>query len=126
MLCESKLPLATLQGAQRDRTVQRYWDLAKENDVAFEVASLREILTDRDLGKLSEICPSNLDFDLESEAFPAEETIEVLPTDTIASKCPVAVREAGQKGLWSHCITEVLVTLLERWEDQSRRFPGDV
>ena len=93
-----KVALATLQGAQRDRTVQRYWDLAKENDIAFEVASLREILTDRDLGKLSEICPSNLDFNLEPEAFPPEEAIEVLPTDTIASKIAVAVREAGQKG----------------------------
>lgn len=92
-----KAAMATLQGPKRDRTVRRYWDMAKEHNVDWEVASLREILSDSDLGKLSEISPLELgseeqDFDTEDSAITAQE-------DIISQPAVPQVRETNQKGL---------------------------
>lgn len=52
-----KVALDSLHGSKRDRTVQRYWEMTKHYRLESEVYSLRDILTERDLGYLSEICP---------------------------------------------------------------------
>jgi DNA-directed RNA polymerase len=93
-----KVALATLVGSKRDRTVRRYWEKAKEQDAQFEVAGLRDILTDSDLGKLNEICPINIDFELNPEDLP-DVDIEVNTGENIAQKQQAGVRETTQKGL---------------------------
>ena len=93
-----KVVLATLDGPKRDRTVRRYWEFAKDHDIESKVAELRGILTDHDLGKLSEICP-NLDFDFPPGSTFAEDDFEVFANEAIAHKADVAVRETLQKGL---------------------------
>lgn len=92
-----KAAMATLQGTKRDRTVRRYWDMAKEHNVDWEVASLREILSDSDLGKLSEISPLELgteepEIDLEENDITAQE-------DVISQPAVPQVKEMEQKGL---------------------------
>ena len=93
-----KVALATLGGSKRDRTVRRYWEKAEEQDAQFEVAGLRDILTDSDLGKLNEICPINIDFELHPEDLP-DVDVEVSTAKTVAPKQRAGVRETTQKGL---------------------------
>jgi len=93
-----KVALATLVGSKRDRTVRRYWEKAKEQDAQFEVAGLRDVLTDSDLGKLNEICPINIDFELNLEDLP-DVDVEVNATESIAQKQQAGVLETAQKGL---------------------------
>jgi DNA-directed RNA polymerase, mitochondrial len=90
-----KVALATLVGSKRDRTVRRYWEKAKEQDAQFEVAGLRDVLTDSDLGKLNEICPINIDFELNPEDL-LDVDVEVNATENIAQ---AGVLETAQKGL---------------------------
>lgn len=92
-----KAAISTLQGRQRDRTVRRYWEMAKERSVDGEVASLREILSDNDLGKLSEISP--LEADMEWVEDEAEENNIAVQGDVVAQRALPAVRETDQKGL---------------------------
>ena len=93
-----KVALATLVGSKRDRTVRRYWEKAREQDAQFEVAGLRDVLTDGDLGKLNEICPINIDFELDPEDL-LDADVEVNATENIAQKHQVGVLETTQKGL---------------------------
>ena len=93
-----KVALATLVGSKRDRTVRRYWEKAREQDAQFEVAGLRDVLTDSDLGKLNEICPINIDFEINPEDLP-DADVEVNATENIAQKHRVGVLETTQKGL---------------------------
>ena len=93
-----KVALATLVGSKRDRTVRRYWEKAREQDAQFEVAGLRDILVDSDLGKLNEICPINIDFELNLDYVP-DVDVEVNTTEKIARKHQASVRETTQKGL---------------------------
>ena len=93
-----KVALATLVGSKRDRTVRRYWEKAREQDAQFEVAGLRDILTDSDLGKLNEICPINIDFEINPEDLP-DVDVEVNAAEKIAQKQQAGVRETTQKGL---------------------------
>lgn len=92
-----KAAMATLQGPKRDRTVRRYWDMAKEHNVDWEVASLREILSDSDLGKLSEISP--LELGSEEQDFVTEENAITAQEDIISQPAVPQVRETAQKGL---------------------------
>jgi DNA-directed RNA polymerase, mitochondrial len=91
-----KVALATLTGSKRDRTVRRYWELARKGERLNEVASLRDILSEQDLGRLSEIAPqtqTDLDYD-ESEDY-------LLPVEQATGTQPEAdqVRPTDQKGL---------------------------
>lgn len=52
-----KVALDSLTGSARNTTVRRYWQLTKEYELESEVFSLRDVLSDRDLGSLSQICP---------------------------------------------------------------------
>ena len=96
-----KIALASVGKSKRDRTVRRYWDMAKRYDLQSEVGSLRAILTERDLGLISEICPLELGhlndtvFSFESLHDPAIDLTE----DVLSKKAELQLLEMDQKGL---------------------------
>ena len=93
-----KAAMSTLSGRQKLRTVRRYWDMAKEYNVDWEVASLRGILSDSDLGKLSEISP--LEIELEDEKNTDQEDDEIAVQEDLVSQPALPdVLETPQKGL---------------------------
>lgn len=103
-----KVALATMDGSKRDRTVRRYWEAAKEHDIGGEVAGLRAILSDSDLGKLSQISPemmfgSNLEWSNSSERTSKESE----PDD-------MKILETGQKGLGLSSLRESLGSFLNK------------
>jgi DNA-directed RNA polymerase, mitochondrial len=94
-----KVALATMTGSKRDRSVKRYWELARESDSENEVASLRDILSEQDLGKLSEIVPqTQIDYDLEHFDVP-DDHLEIVDEPTLAQRPVEGIRETNQKGL---------------------------
>lgn len=93
-----KVALDFLVGAKRTRTVRRYWEMTKAYELESKVLSLREILDDRDLGRLSQICP------LEVEEFRGDSAARLLTHYDSAelglvSKDQAHVREMEQKGM---------------------------
>ncbi|EXJ84359.1 hypothetical protein A1O3_05026 [Capronia epimyces CBS 606.96] len=92
-----KVSLDSLVGSKRDRTVRRYWEMTQKYGLESKVLSLREILDDRDLGRLSQICP------LEVRAFQAEEFARSSSANPSAvsptAREQLHVRETEQKGL---------------------------
>src|SRR5271154_2076053 len=92
-----KAALATLMGSKRDRTVRRYWQMAKQYGFDGEVASLRGILTDSDLGKLSEIGLLRYEPELDPEEDESDVALEVFTDQNIAQKPSVDVLETAQK-----------------------------
>lgn len=50
-----RMSLRLLHGSRRDRTVRRYWSLAKEGGIEEEVLGV-PILSELELGELSEVC----------------------------------------------------------------------
>lgn len=100
-----KAAMATLQGSRRDRTVRRYWNMAKEYNVDWEVASLRDILSDSDLGKLSEISP--LQYEYEPEEMQAEDNIAVSEGIISQPNLP-EVLQTPQKGLGMYALRQSL------------------
>jgi DNA-directed RNA polymerase, mitochondrial len=103
-----KVALATMDGSKRDRTVRRYWEAAKKHDVGAEVASLRAILSDSDLGKLSQISPemmfgSNAEWSDSSKRMSQESE----PDDR-------KILETGQKGLGLSSLRESLGSFMNK------------
>ena len=97
-----KAALATLSGTRRERTVRRYWELARRSGDEVEVAGSMDLFTDNDLGKLSEI--GVLHFEAEDPGSMEQEptlSLDVMPESTIATKIreQPAVLETEQKGL---------------------------
>lgn len=117
-----KAAMATLSGNKRDRTVLRYWDMAKEHGVNWEVASLREILSDNDLGKLSEISPLEIDFDAAHD-IGAEDAEEIAVRDDVVSQRALPrATETAQKGLGMVALKKSLSLFddanhLSEWDD---------
>lgn len=52
-----RMALRMLHGSKRDRSVRRYWDLAKKADLHEDLLA-EEFLTDLDLGELSSVSPA--------------------------------------------------------------------
>lgn len=104
-----KVALATMSsGSKRDRTVRRYWEFAKQHDTGAEVVALRDILTDGDLGKLSQICP-------EMMFGTGVEQNEATEVETRRSEQEVIkIMETGQKGLGLSSLRESLSSFLDR------------
>ncbi|KAL9625519.1 MAG: hypothetical protein Q9160_000229 [Pyrenula sp. 1 TL-2023] len=101
-----KAALHRLSGSRRDRTVRRYWNMVKELELESEVAGLHNILTDYDLGTISEICPMELDTEDLDEYLPeasGEDRAEEI-RETQGSQQPntesadLHIREIDQKG----------------------------
>ena len=103
-----KVALATMDGSKRDRTVRRYWDLAKEYGIGPEVAGLRNILSDRDLGKLSQICPEMMF----GTAFENNEVISFEEQET--QNDDIKILETGQKGLGLSSLRESLSSFMNK------------
>lgn len=55
-----KVALESIADDKRDRTVRRYWNLTKAFNLESEVLSMRHTLDDRDLGRLFQICPQDI------------------------------------------------------------------
>ena len=122
-----KSALSTLTGSRRDRTVRRYWELAKRYDFENEVASLRDIISDHDLGKLSEICPMKLEVQLDGVDDTVSEPIEVNAGDMIAHRAAIEVRETAQKGLGLSSLKKSLSLFTDKLHLESRdQFKGTV
>ena len=102
-----KAALSTLSGSRRERTVRRYWELAKKYNFESEVAGLRDILDDHDLGRLTEICPLTLNFELD-QGTESEDRIEIIPQLSKSNKPLDEVKEAEQKGLGLSSLRETL------------------
>src|SRR2546423_1711242 len=118
-----KVALATLVGSKRDRTVRRYWEKAREQDAQFEVAGLRDVLTDSDLGKLNEICPINIDFELDPEDL-LDADVEVNTPETIAQNQQAGVRETMQKGLGLSSLKKSLSLFSDNLHLNREQFQG--
>jgi DNA-directed RNA polymerase, mitochondrial len=98
-----KVALATMTGSKRDRTVRRYWELARQDQSQNEVASLRDILSEQDLGKLSEIVPqTRIDYGLEDnfeEYDVSSDHLQIVAEPALAQRPVDEIRETNQKGL---------------------------
>jgi len=117
-----KAAMATLSGSRRDRTVRRYWDMAKEYGVDWEVASLREILSDNDLGKLSEISPLEVDFESVEGSDLGETDDITVREDVVSQHALPQIKETRQKGLGMVSLKKSLslfddVNHLSEWEN---------
>jgi len=93
-----KVALESLMGSKRDRTVRRYWEMARRHGLDNEVASLRGILDERDLGKLSQICPLKVDRLKAEEVNYFGDFPEQVEEDSM-SKDDIRVLETEQKGM---------------------------
>jgi DNA-directed RNA polymerase, mitochondrial len=94
-----KVALATMTGSKRDRTVKRYWELARESERLNEVASLRDILSEQDLGKLSEIVPqTHIDYEFE-DYHVSEDHLQIVGQPALAQRPVEEILETSQKGL---------------------------
>lgn len=50
-----RMTLRLFHGSRRDRTVRRYWNMVKQNKFEVEVLSMPDLLTERDLGEISQV-----------------------------------------------------------------------
>lgn len=115
-----KAAMSTLDGRRRLRTVRRYWDMAKRYNIDWEVASKREILSDSDLGKLSEISPLEHEVDTVDDGI-LDDSFAV-QQDVVAEAALPSVRETEQKGLGLPSLRKSLSVLndpaqLADWEN---------
>lgn len=86
-----RMSLRMFQGSRRDRTVRRYWNMVQRSSCEVEVLSMSDLLTERDLGEISQICPTEVPkFDPEPELISA-------PGEVVAAVDEVL--ETHQKGL---------------------------
>lgn len=93
-----KVALDSLTGSKRIRTVRRYWAMTKEYELQNEVFSLRDILSDRDLGSLSEICPSETT-SLDDEQIMTANHEGLTEDSSISQRYEAEIMETAQKGL---------------------------
>ncbi|PLB51062.1 putative mitochondrial DNA-directed RNA polymerase [Aspergillus steynii IBT 23096] len=100
-----RMALRMLHSGKRDRTVRRYWEFAKTAGVEEEVLAV-PVLSELDLGELSEICSSDLQrvaigsMDVEQD--------DLIP---LAPDAPAEVRPVDQKGLGLSTLKDSLSTL---------------
>lgn len=116
-----KAALAVPTKSKRDRTVRRYWEMAKRYELQGEVGSLRSILSERDLGLISQICPLEaLQYsDFASDSRMPEEP-EILLSENIVSQRPeLDIRETEQKGQGMTALRQTL-SLFHDEKDQER------
>ena len=114
-----KAALSSPGRSKRERTVRRYWDMAKSYDLQAEVGSLRDILNERDLGVISEICPLEVD-DLRFGNYETGSELDIILTDDVVSQKPTAqIKETEQKGLGLTSLRQTLA-LFSDAEEQSQ------
>ncbi|RMZ76341.1 hypothetical protein DV738_g4985, partial [Chaetothyriales sp. CBS 135597] len=114
-----KAALASPDRSKRERTVRRYWYMAKRDNLQSAVGSLRDILNERDLGAISSICPLEIDDVDFSDAKADTEPDLILAQDVVAQKRSVEIKEMEQKGLGLVSLRQTLA-LFGDPEDQAR------
>jgi DNA-directed RNA polymerase len=92
-----KISLESLVGSRRERTVRRYLDMAKEYNLESEVFGLGDILNERNLGKLFQLCPLEVREIQHDHAISSSLGRDV--DGTTAEKDDVQVLETEQKGM---------------------------
>ncbi|EEP75502.1 predicted protein [Uncinocarpus reesii 1704] len=105
-----RMTLRMLLGPRRDRTVRRYWDMAKEAQVEEDVLGL-PILSETDLGLLSEICSSDLQGAALGDISGLPDLTEPEPSELNLSPPEDAIpeiRSVSQKGLGLQSLKEAL------------------
>ena len=115
-----KAALSSPGRSKRERTVRRYWDMAKRYDVQGEVGSLRSLLSERDLGMISEICPLETDEwkDIDVRHTEAEPEI-LLADDMVSERSDLSIKETEQKGMGLTALRETLA-LFSDVEDKNK------
>jgi DNA-directed RNA polymerase, mitochondrial len=93
-----KASLSVPQRSRRDRTVRRYWDMAGRFRLQADVGALREILTERDLGLISEICPLNTQDFAEFKSLTTEEASSDAQALPASNTSTYDIRQVIQKG----------------------------
>ncbi|CAG8138340.1 unnamed protein product [Penicillium olsonii] len=94
--CMIRMSLRMLHGAQRDRAVRRYWELAQTAGLEEEIVGL-EILEDSDVGELSKICSSDM-LDLISKYLDLSELDNAQPVEPTIDDDTPQVMAANLKG----------------------------
>jgi DNA-directed RNA polymerase, mitochondrial len=103
-----KASLAVPQRSRRDRLVRRYWDMAARFELQAAVGALREILSERDLGLISEICPLDAQ-DFARYKHPSIEDASADTTSPTASEpTQYELRPTTQKGRGMTALRESL------------------
>lgn len=111
-----KVALESLVGSKRDRTVRRYWDMTMRYEMESKVLSLRDILDDRDLGRLSQICPLEMP-PQRSDTHLVPSTYNTIAEHDPSSKDQFQVLETEQKGLGLSSLRRSLQLFTERTEE---------
>ncbi|KAJ9602609.1 DNA-directed RNA polymerase [Cladophialophora chaetospira] len=93
-----KAALKTLVGSKRDRTIRRYWEMTQKYELESKVLGMRNILDDRDLGQLSEICTLDV-VAPQPEPTPIAFQPETRVLPDPANNEDVTILETEQKGL---------------------------
>ncbi|KAJ8197725.1 hypothetical protein LV157_001303 [Aspergillus fumigatus] len=113
-----RMALRMLHGSKRDRAVRRYWQFAKKDNIEEEVLAV-PVLSELELGELSEICSSDLQRvaigSIGSEPAPAVAVSS--QTDNLAE-----VRPVEQKGLGLSSLKQSLSLFLS---ESSPSVPAD-
>ncbi|KAJ5159802.1 uncharacterized protein N7482_006806 [Penicillium canariense] len=99
-----RMSLRMLHGSKRDRSVRRYWGLAKQADLHEDLLA-SEVLTDLDLGELSKICYSYL---LTPTIEPTDFDEDVPESSSASTDKNPEVLAAEQKGLGLSSLKESL------------------
>ena len=100
-----KAALASSGRSKRDRTVRRYWDMAKRYDLQGQVGSLRSLLSERDLGVISEICPLEA---ADLKEFDSSEADIVVAPDLVSERPDLTLKETDQKGMGMTSLRQTL------------------
>ncbi|OKL57449.1 hypothetical protein UA08_07161 [Talaromyces atroroseus] len=85
-----RMALRIFHGSKRERLVRRYWNMVQQNSFEDEIMYMNDLLTERDLGEISQICPTGIP------------NFETKPEETEETPAPVddvQVLETQQKGL---------------------------
>ena len=93
-----KAALNVPYGSKRDRTIRRYWDMVKKEGMENEVLNL-PVLSDLELGKLSEVCPNDLEAPIDVDMPPPIELQERLQYDARDHGFLPDIKPVEQKGL---------------------------
>ncbi|RDW74493.1 DNA-directed RNA polymerase [Aspergillus mulundensis] len=96
-----RMALRLFYGSKRDRAVRRYWQVAKDKQCEEAVLAV-DVLTERELGELSEVCSSDLQRVAIESMEPKFEKLEV-PAEDVPE-----IKAVEQKGLGLKTLTESL------------------
>lgn len=119
-----KAALETLVGSKQHRTIRRYWEMTKKYELETKVLSMRDILDDRDLGQLSEICTLDVRPSQQEPAIVISRS-ESSITPELVNKDGMDVRETDQKGLGLSTLRRALSVFSEQIQHGAETQPEE-